>query len=918
MKKPLTFAAMLLMSSSLISPAAFAQTDDDQNVDNPAGNAAADAAQNDPADDQADDQPEVEVSGPGAGGDSEITVIGRFIPNPIRNEAEVVSVLSAEEIARTADGDIAGSLARVTGLSTVGGRFVFVRGLGDRYSSALLNGMPLPSPEPLRRTVPLDLFPSSVIGSATITKSYSASYPGEFGGGVINLTTRSIPDEPFFRVSAGLGYNTETNLENGFTFAGSDTDFLGIDDGTRNLPPGLQDAFDNNFPIVSSPDGLSDEAVRDITRGLNDPNLIVIQNNNDIPLNGDVNFSAGTNFYAGDAYIGIIAQGGWRNSWRTRGGRQEVGGIVSPDGVIDLQSGFDYLTTQNRVVLNGLFGVAAEVSEHKFRWTNFYVNDTAKEARIRQGFVASIDPQGLVNQQRTATFQRELFNTQLIAELDFGDLDVNLRGSYAEAERNSPFEFNAGSEFIPNIFGSGEGRFVNGLGQIANGQFATLAFSELDDQTIGAGIDLAYDWDIGIPVTLKAGYAYNSNSRDSLRRDFEFAPDGAPLPGAVPQQRIDFLLSDFNIDTFDIQLREFFGASGAQFYQGELEVHGIYAEFEAELTDGLRLQAGIRYEDGRQSVVPVDIFGTSNVAIIPTNINESDFLPAATLTWNFAEDMQLRFAASKTLARPQFRELANQQYLDFESDRTFFGNEFLQNSALTNFEARYEWYTGRDERITAAFFYKDIEDPIELIAIGQGDSARFTTFANAPSAELFGIELEVVQYFDLYTLGGKFWEDRRLLTAVNYTYTDSALNVADDDTIFQPFFPGIPSPANLVFSDGDRLVGQSRHLANMQIGLENTGEKLSQQTFILTYNSPRVTNRGFLNQPDLFEEPGLLVDFVWREGFDLFDKQIELRFEARNILGESYIEFQETDVSQVIANSYDYGTTFAITAEVAF
>ncbi|MEM1132481.1 MAG: TonB-dependent receptor [Pseudomonadota bacterium] len=914
MKKPLTFTAMLLMSSALVTPSAFAQTAQDAAED--AAEAAADAAQS--ADPQEEEQEEVEVLGPGAGGDQPITVIGRFIPNPVRNEAEVVSVLSAEEIARTADGDIAGSLARVTGLSTVGGRFVFVRGLGDRYSSALLNGMPLPSPEPLRRTVPLDLFPSSVIGSAKVTKSYSASYPGEFGGGVINLTTRSIPDEPFFKISAGLGYNTEATGEVGYTFFGSDTDFLGFDNGARDLPPGLQNAFDNNIPVFSGPNGLTDAEIQNITTGLNDADLILTQRNNNIPPNGDISFSAGTNFYVGDAYVGVIAQGGWRNGWRTRGGRQELAGIPNAEGELGLLNGFDYLTTQNRVVVNGLLGLAAEVGEHKFRWTNFYVRDTAKEARIREGFRTSIDTEGRLQEARNTTFERQLFDTQFIAEFDFGDLDVNVRASYANAQRNSPFEFNTGYAFDPNILGSGQGGFVNSLGQIANGEFATLAFSELDDDSISAGIDLAYEIPFEIPFTFKAGYSYTNNTRESLRRDFEFAPAGAALPSPVTQQRPDFLLSDFNVSAFDIQIQEFFGAAGAQFYEGELTVHGLYAEIDAELTDGLRVQAGVRFEDGSQEVLPEDIFNLGGIPIIPTNINETDFLPALTVTWNFAEDMQLRFASSVTLARPQFRELANQQYLDFETDRVFFGNEFLQNSQLLNFEARYEWYTGRDERLTAAIFYKDITDPIELIAFAQGDSARFTTFANAPSAELYGIELEAVQYFDLYDLGGAFWEDRRLLVAANYTYTDSSLNIGDDDLILTPFNPGVPSPAAGVFDDGDRLVGQSEHLVNLQIGLENNGDRLSQQTFILTYNSDRVTNRGTQGQPDLFERPGVLLDFVWREGFNLFDKELELRFEARNILGEDYIELQENDVSRVINNSYDYGTTFSITAEVTF
>jgi hypothetical protein len=147
-------------------------------------------------------------------------------------------VLSNEDIERTGEGDIAGALARVTGLSVVGNGFVYVRGLGDRYSLALLNGSPLPSPEPLRRVVPLDIFPTSVIASSLVQKSYSVNYPGEFGGGVINLTTPTAPRDPFLEVEASVGFDTETTFQLGYSYYGSDSDWSGFDDGTRDFPAG--------------------------------------------------------------------------------------------------------------------------------------------------------------------------------------------------------------------------------------------------------------------------------------------------------------------------------------------------------------------------------------------------------------------------------------------------------------------------------------------------------------------------------------------------------------------------------------------------------------------------------------------------------------------------------------------------------
>ncbi|MFM7707463.1 MAG: TonB-dependent receptor plug domain-containing protein, partial [Gammaproteobacteria bacterium] len=157
----------------------------------------------------------------------EIVVLGRRDRNIQQSANQVLSVLSADDIARTGEGDIAGALSRVTGLSVASNGFVYVRGLGDRYSQALLNGLPLPSPEPLRRAVPLDLFPTDVIASSVVQKSYSPNFTGEFGGGLINLTTLAVPREPFFKFGFGISGDTETTGQLGYTHYGSKYDWTG-------------------------------------------------------------------------------------------------------------------------------------------------------------------------------------------------------------------------------------------------------------------------------------------------------------------------------------------------------------------------------------------------------------------------------------------------------------------------------------------------------------------------------------------------------------------------------------------------------------------------------------------------------------------------------------------------------------------
>lgn len=909
------FGGLLLLTSALVPAAALAQTIDTATpVEGGGGGApAADTGDAAPAAAPPGEYEGLEISGPGADPQEagEIIVTGRNIPNVIRSTPEVISVLSNADIARTGEGDIAGALQRVTGLSVVGDGFVYVRGLGERYSLALLNGSPLPSPEPLRRVVPLDIFPTSVIASSVVQKSYSVNYPGEFGGGVINLTTVSAPKKPFLKIGGSVGGDTETTFNLGYTYYGSDTDWTGFDNGTRDVPAPLQRAINSNNLIVVGPN-FSEGDIKSITASLVNAPTTIIQRNNDIPVNGSLSVSGGTVYDVPgmDQQLSVIFSASWNNGWKTRGGLQQVAAGITPiDGVDTLKPDVDYrfLSTENRILANGLLGFGFAFGEHKLRWTNLYIRDSLKEARIQTGtneINVGSDP---VNISNTAWFERQLLDTQLVGEFDFGPLEIDVRGTYAQSRRESPYERTISYRYDERV-----GDFVNDLR--TNGQFARVAFSNLVDNVYSGGLDLSYELPTAFDLTLSAGGAYLKNDRRATRRDFRYTPLDI-LPLEVAQERPDYLLSDFNVYTYDIVLTDISGTAGAARYEADLEVRAGYLQLEAEPVDRLRLQAGLRYEDAVQRVEPVDLFGTGGADITPSRLANDYLLPAATLTWNFADNMQFRLHGSKTIARPQFRELAPQQYSDPETDRTYFGNQFLTDSELLNAEARFEWYFGREQRFSLAGFYKEIDRPIEAVAFQQGGTF-FTTFANAPSATLKGVEVELQKYVPLTGLGGAF-SDRRFVLIGNYTWSDSAIKVGPNDTTIPVGTGGASVPAVNVFDDGTPLTGQSKHLANLQFGLENT-ERLSQQTLLLSYASRRVTNRGPGQQPDLVEEPGLRVDFVAREGLRLFGREAELKFEARNLLGEDYEEFQTLNGSRIDANSYDLGRSFSIGLEVTF
>lgn len=927
----------LLLTTALYGIPAMAQTA--PTTVPPTGEQTAEPPQDELADSETQqaDQEDVEVSTPGTGGfDEPIVVQGRFIPDPIRNTASVVSVLSAEEIARTGDGDIASSLERVTGLSVDSGGFVYVRGLGDRYSQALLNGTPLPSPEPLQRVIPLEIFPTSVLSSAVVQKSYSVNYPGEFGGGIINLTSSTLPEEDFLTIGAGLSINTETTGDLGYTHYGSDSDFTGFDDGTRDIPDGLQAALNSGNRIESGVN-FSNRDLQNFAASLVNADTALLQRNLDIPPSYSVNVSGGYTSYIGDAELGVTANFNYSNDWFTRDSIVQSGTrqVVADDG--------RNVRTDNNVVVSGLVGFGLDLNEQKLRWTTIFIRDTLKQSGLTAADninTGEINPATPADELRQSTnwIERQLLDTVVGGEFTFGDFDINLRGNYANTQREAPYQRD-----FTYFYDSRVSDYVNNL--TTNPQLASISFSDLNEDVWSGAIDVGYNVPTDFNLVVSAGYAYSDQSRDAVRRDFRYLPLGS-LPDPIDQQRPDFLLSDFNIygfytpiefdangnfldangeliNTDGIILNESGSNAGSQAYQADLTVHGAYVKLEAEPIAFVTVDAGVRYETAEEQVVALDLFGDGTVIQTPALENDY-FLPAATLTWNFAEDMQIRVNGSKTIARPQFRELARPQYINPDNGRIFNGNPFLVDSELINAEARYEWYFGRDQRFSIAGFYKSIDNPIEPVAFLPGGASTFqTTFANAPEAELYGAEVELVKNFDLSGLGGPYFETRRIFLSANYTYTQSELKIGDGDTTILNDSRG-NRPASQAFRDGAPLTGQSEHLANLQIGLEDT-EELSQITFLLRYASDRVTTRGPIVggqlDPDLIEEPGLQLDLVARQALDIAGQKFELKFEARNLTGEDFREFQQGDQENdvlITRQQYDLGRTIALSVAARF
>lgn len=828
----------------------------------------------------------------------EIVVRGVNIPDEKRATSEISAVLDRADFQVQGDFDAAEALRRVTGLSLVRGKYVYVRGLGDRYSSALLNGSPLPSPEPLSRVVPLDLFPTSTLSGALVQKTYSPQYPGDFGGGLIELRTRAVPDETYFQIGLETSADTATTFQNGLLYDGGGRDWLGFDDGTRNFPAPLAAAFARGQRITTL--NFADDELEAIGDSFVNTPLWVITENT-VPQNFGLDIEFGTSREFGDVTLGLIAAGGYDNSWQTKEGLQQTADFGA--GALTIQNDFSFASTQNDVTIYGLVGIGAEIgSAHEIKLTNLYIHASTKEARVQQGF--SFTDGQPIRRDYLQWFERQLNWSQIEGSSVFGDLALDWRAAYAESFRDSPYE-----RFVQYESLDGGATFQYDDNQGRN----LTTFSKVEDRQYGGGLNLGYSLDVFQSLVLKAGFDYSKTERNSQQRDFRFVEAGALSPEQL-RSRIDFILDPSNIDPLLLVLQEVTGGFADPIYDGDLEIKAGFGGVDVELTPYLRIAAGARYEDSTQIVDSTGFYPEDRNAIVESTIQSDYILPAATATWTFADDLQLRLGYSQTIGRPQFRELSAAQFTDVETDRIFFGNPFLRNTEFRNYDARLEYYFGREQYVTIGGFYKSIRNPVEESVVTQGDTVIFT-FVNAPKATLFGAEFEFEKRFELseWKLGdgflGAFAADKVLLFKTNYTYSQSELAIDPADTVIQR--NGTVLPADQILDDGRPLQGQSKHLANLQIGYTNV-ETGAKATLLFNFASKRIRTVGLEALPDQIEAPPVTLDYTYIRPIEIGGRDLELSFAVSNILGEDQETFQAVGGNRADIDTYGLGRTLSV------
>ena len=878
------FSYPLLLSTALVfsAPLAFGQE--------------ADSVPNETANQTAEEPPVEEVPPePEADRTLEAVVVrGEFIPEPQRATSQVASFLSSDDLVRQGDSNAALALTRLSGLSVVGGKFAFVRGLGDRYSAATLNGSPLPSPEPLRRTVPLDLFPSSVLEGAAVQKTYSANLLGEFGGGLINLETLRRPRESFFTAKYGIAANDATTGKTGIFVRGSDTDWSGYDDGLRNIPGPLQ-------ALLSSGTSLSGQTpaqIEAVGESLVNSPVSVIQSG-ELGPDQSASLEGGLRFDRGEFDFGLTGVLAFDTAWTTKEAiRQQVdGGLIGND--------LTTFSTSLDTTVSGLASASVGRGNHDVQATLFYVHTGSSEAQISTGtdFNAPGNT-GEVFDESTGFYERELTFLQLRGDHEFGDIELTWRGATALSTRDAPYERSL--RRLVDETGTPLYSVANNYG---------IRFSELEDTINSFGADAAYRLSIGgsSEAVLSAGFDTSATERTYDFLGLRFV-GGNALPDDVQVARPDFLFSPDNISPDRFILQEIITPNDS--YAAELDVNAFYVQADIDLIDYVKGTFGVRLEDAEQAVRTFDRFGNPGAGDV--NLSNEYVLPAATLTWNFADDLQLRAGYSKTIARPQFRELALSAFLDPETDRVYRGNSGLVDTELQNFDARLEYYMGRNQFITVAGFFKDITNPIEEVQYSTASFVFETTFINSPKAELYGLELEYRTRFEM-PLPGAFFDAREWLFSTNYTYTSSEVQAAEGQLIFDPVLR-TPRDAALFGLDGSELQGTPENIVNLQFGWESD---VYQLTLLVGFVDDRILQRGFgegsFALPNVVEEPGTQVDLVYRRNFNIGGRDLEFGLSGRNLLDEQHIEYKETEeLGRTNFNTYDRGRSVSASISAKF
>ena len=786
--------------------------------------------------------------------------------------------ISTEEISRLPASSAGEAIKRVTGVSIVGGRYVFVRGLGERYSNTLLNNVEIPSPEPNRRVVPMDIFPASLLASLQTVKTFSPDQPGGFAGGSVQVFTKDFPEDLTMSLSMSTGFNTQATGEEGLAYPGGDYDFLGFDDGSRALPS-LIEAEAAEIPIRErgrfTTAGFTSEKIQEFGQSFEN---VWTPERRPIPANQGYKFSLGnSNTLWGKefGYLGVISYGNShsygtqvRNAYRI-GLNQQLSPVTS----------YHVERSGNEVDWGTVLNTSLRFSpQHLVSLRSLFTHTAEDETRTWEGFNA--DRNTDMRSTRLRYVERQLFSGQLAGTHDFNFTEPTLEGpeqpnvsmewrlTYSRAARDEP-------DTRENIYEDrGDGTYV--FRDVT--QSGSRFFFDLEDNEYNARVD--WKVRVGTEGLFKFGGLLRDRARTFDVRRFRFLPSDqvdATLNLSAPPE---ILFQSENIAPRVFELRE--STRSTDNYLADHNIYSGYLMLDLPLSAKWQVMSGVRLESSDQQVTTYDPFAATRREI-EANLQTLDWLPGLNVTYRIAERMNLRFAASRTITRPDFRELAPFEFTDFVGGRTILGNPELERTQIDNFDFRWEAFPQIGGILAVSAFYKRFQKPIEQIVQPQAEVR--ITYENAEGAQNYGLELEARQNLGVLT-------DALRKFSIN---TNAALISSQ---VVLPEDVGIQTSAERP------LQGQCPYIVNVSVGYEDPDWGISSA---IAYNifGRRLSEVGNHGVPDVYEQPRGQLDVSFsRTVADYF----KLSVSAKNLL-DPYVHYK---IGKATYLEYKLGRSFSL------
>lgn len=793
-----------------------------------------------------------------------------------KKAAAAQDAISAEQISKSPDSDAGEAAKRVTGITVVDGKYVYVRGLGERYSSVQFNGSTIPSPNPDKRVIPLDIFPAALLDNLVVTKTYTVDLPGEFSGGLVQINPKDYPEERELKISISSGFNTVTTGKTFYGSQGGKTDFWGIDDGTRALPSAIGDsnkkialantAFNPNGYSAAEMESLGESFKR--TWDINKSQGI-------IP--GGVQASFGNSYKIGETTtLGLIAAGLARETSETIADKAYKTYFSPGSPKLDYKQNIStYSTTKG-----GLLGLSLGFAKyHKVRVNSFYSNNTEDTVQETNG--NHPDYATPIRDVRIKYNNYGLWFTQLNGEHVLPwllDAKFTWKSSYARATFSQP-DFRSYTQLTnPGA--------ENSL--LIREDSPSRVFTNHLDETVDFQPEISFpfsQWS-GLKSTFSVGGFLSYRDRGSKTRRFIYTNNGAPasyLNGNIN----DVMSPDRTNQAIGtgFAFSEITGPNDS--YRGEQIINAGYGQLDMPLITNLRMIAGARYEASQITVTTYDVFSTTSTPVKAILRNENA-IPGVNLIYSITSDINLRTAFSQTVSRPDFRELTPYLFRDAAGVDVTKGNINLKQANISNYDLRLEWFPGVGEVLALSGFYKDLTNPVEITELASSDV--IISYANVPKASLMGAEFEIHKNLGFIS---QWINEFSLFT--NYSAIKSEVSLPDGG-----FYTNKNRP----------LQGQSPYVLNAGMNYDRNAWGLS-VTLLYNIYGPRIIRVGAGGLDDTYEQPVGRFDAVVKKTFGAYGA---LKASAANILNAEYRATQGTDLRY----SYYRGTTFGLSYDLKF